>query len=316
MPNVRIFSNVTGERAGASDPEYGLRDVREGVGYTDGIRFLEQAGVTRFLELGPDAVLSAMAQQTADGAFVPALRRDRPEAETFVSFLADAHNAGIQVDWRKLLDGGRKVDLPTYPFQRERYWLMPAAATDPAYTSDHPLLTSAVPVAGEDQWVFIGRVSLSTQPWLRDHEVLGSVLLPATAFVELALHAGREAGADTVEELTLEAPLVIDDAAKLQVTVGAADDSGRREVAIFSRTDDAWTRHASGTIAAAAGGEQAPGELDPPAEADRFDGADVYAPLADAGYAYGPAFQGVRTAWRHGDEVFADVSLAGNAETN
>ena len=299
QPKVPVVSNVTGELAELSDPEYWVRHVREAVRFADGIRFLEQAGVTRFLELGPDAVLSAMAQQTADGAFVPALRRDRPEAETFVSFLADAHNAGVDVDWRKLLDGGRRVDLPTYPFQRERYWLAPRAG-DPTYAADHPLLTAAVPIAGEDQWVFTGRLSLATHAWLRDHMVLDAVLLPATAFVEMALAAAAEVGSDTVEELTLEAPLVIPEGrdVHIQVTVGDADAGDRRQIAIHSRSGDDWTRHASGQLARSAGeAPAAPAEW-PPSEADPLDVDALYDRLAGTGFSYGPAFQTVTAAWR------------------
>src|SRR5207244_5940301 len=129
---------------------------------------------------------------------VPLLRDRRPERERVVTALAEAHLAGLDVDWRPLLSGGRRVDLPTYAFRRERFWLAPGAETGDLTAAgigaaEHPLLGATVTLAGEgDEWLFTGRLSLDTQPWLADHVVLDTVLLPGTAFVELALRAAGE----------------------------------------------------------------------------------------------------------------------------
>ncbi|MGC4750731.1 polyketide synthase, partial [Micromonospora sp. DT201] len=166
------------------------------------------------------------------------------EPDTFAGFLAQAHTAGTSVDWPAFYSGthARRVDLPTYAFQRQRYWLMPG--TDVASAAgaglgrvDHPLLVGAVPVGERDEWLFTGRISQDTAPWVSDHAVFGMVIVPGTAFVELALTAGRHAGSPVVEELVLEAPLLLAEqtVAQLQVTVGEPDDDGRREVAVYSR---------------------------------------------------------------------------------
>src|SRR5439155_4964329 len=138
--------------------------------------------------------------------------------------------------------GGRRVDLPTYAFQRKRFWIdggSPAGAVTAAGLgeAEHPLLGASIRLAGEDEWLFTSRLSLETHPWLRDHAVLDTVLLPGTAFVELALAACERAGAAGLEDLTLVAPLVLTDdgAVQLQVTVAERDAEGRREVAIHSR---------------------------------------------------------------------------------
>ncbi|WP_345220071.1 type I polyketide synthase, partial [Streptomyces cremeus] len=133
-PLLPLVSNVTGGPATAEqlcDPEYWVRHVRETVRFADGVRALGGAGANAFLELGPDGVLSALAEQSlADDGHVctPTLRGDRPEEAAFVTGLARLHVSGVQVDWTRLYEGtgARRTDLPTYPFQRELYWPEPA----------------------------------------------------------------------------------------------------------------------------------------------------------------------------------------------
>ncbi len=290
-----------------------MRQVRDTVRFADAIARAREAGVSHFLELGPDAALSAL---VGDGA-VALQRKERPEANALVRGLAHAHASGVEVDWSPLIEGGRLVDLPTYPFQRQRFWL--AAGGSSSDRSAHPLVAEVVQLAERDEWVLSGRISLSDQPWLADHAVLDSVLLPSTAFVELALRAGAEAGCEAVEELTLQAPLVLPEhgALELQVTVAAPDGSGARELAIHSRAegeDAEWTRHASGTLApnAQAGDEELErlaAEPWPPRHDEELPVQFAYDRLAEQGFGYGPAFQNLQRAWRRADELFAEIAL-------
>ncbi|MEV7417051.1 SDR family NAD(P)-dependent oxidoreductase [Streptomyces sp. NPDC089919] len=332
-PRIPVVSNVTGGVVSVelTDPAYWVSHVRQAVRFADGVRTLAGEGVTRFLELGPDAVLTALAQQTVDtddAVFVPVLRARTPEPEAFAGFLGQAHVAGIPVDWTAFYagTGARQVELPTYAFQRERYWLAPVSgSSDPAAAGlgriEHPVLSAAVAVGDRDEWVFTGRLSLESAPWVRDHEVLGTVLVPGTALVELAYAAGRQTGAPVVEELVLEAPLVLEAGrpVHVQVTVAGPDEEGRREVAVYSRPqapgeDGAAPRatcHARGTLTAEDSADTtAPWAVQwPPAGAQPLATDVLYARLADLGYAYGPAFRGVRAAWRAGEDVYAEIAL-------
>ncbi|WP_367429133.1 type I polyketide synthase [Streptomyces celluloflavus] len=334
-PLIPVVSNLTGGLADAGElcsPEYWVRHVREAVRFADGVRTLAEVGVGTFLELGPDGVLSAMAQESLPdtAVTVPVLRKNRPEEPSAVTALAQLHVRGVAVDWTGFFaeTGARRVALPTYAFQHQWFWpagpLSVADAAAVGLTSvEHPLLNGSVELAGTDGVLFTGRLSVQSHPWLVDHAVLGRVLLPGTAFVELALRAGDEVGCDQVEELTLAAPLVLSErgAVQVQVRVGDADDAGRRTVAVHSRLADAdersWTQHASGVLTAAPERAAEVGfeaGVWPPADAEAVDVEGCYEQFAELGFGYGPVFQGLRAAWRRGDEVFAEVSLPEGTE--
>ncbi|WP_327725151.1 type I polyketide synthase [Streptomyces europaeiscabiei] len=327
-PRIPIIANLTGAPAIGDDlrtPEYWVRHVRETVRFADGVRSLFAAGVRTVLELGPDPVLSAMAQESADGqeiAFVPMVRRDRPEPETVRTAVATAYVRGTAVDWSTWFAGSgvRRVDLPTYPFQRRRYWLAPTVhgrVDAPSFgqaASGHPLLTAAIGLADGGATVLTGRLAVDTVPWLAEHVIAGERVLPGTAFLDMALHAGRLTGCAAVEELTLHAPLVLPPVGglALQVVVTPGDD-GRATVDFHARADDdtSWTRHAGAVLTPSASSTPAHMGLAewPPAHAEPVDIADLYENLADEGYHYGPTFQSLRGVWKRGGEVFAEAVL-------
>ncbi|WP_410612235.1 type I polyketide synthase [Amycolatopsis sp. lyj-109] len=315
---IPVLSNVSGALASSFTAEYWVRHVRETVRFADGVSTLDAAGVGVFLELGPDGVLSAMVPGTA----VPALRRDRSEERALLTALSTVHVHGVDVDWTSFFPGGRRIDLPAYAFQRERFWPRGGVAHGDAGSLglgalDHPLLGAAVGLAGHDGVVFTGRLSLETQPWLAGHALGGTVLVPGTALLELAVRAGDQVGCDVVDELTLEAPLVLParGGVAVQVYAGPADGTGRRELTLYSRPDDgaapgqdAWTRHASGLLAS--GARQAVELTEwPPPGAARIPTEGLYDQLEALGFTYGPAFHGLGRVWRRGEETFAEVAL-------
>ncbi|GAA4011764.1 type I polyketide synthase [Allokutzneria multivorans] len=320
-PEIPIVSTLTGSVVERYSVEYWVRHVREAVRFADGVRTLHERGVTRFVEVGPGGVLSALVQGVLDDAVtVPVLRADRAEPQAVVTALAQLHAHGVDVDWAAFLPGGARVALPTYAFQHERYWINPVSAgagdvrAAGLGTAGHPLLGAAVSIAGGDEWLLTGRISLRTHPWLADHSVLGSVLVPGTAFVELAVRAGDEVGCDLLDELTLETPLVLPEreGVAVQVWVGSADGSGRREVTVHSRPEGEaelpWVRHAVGFLGAANHAAEGLPVWPPQGEAVDLEG--FYDKLAGLGLGYGPVFQGLRSVWRAGEEVFAEVELS------
>ncbi|TQM77831.1 acyl transferase domain-containing protein [Saccharothrix saharensis] len=305
--------------AGAAfDAEYWVRHVSATVRFGDAVRGLEAQGVTTFLEVGPDGVLAAMGQESLTSdvpALVASQRKDRPELRTLVEAVARLVARGVKVEWDAWFPGGRPVELPTYAFERRRYWPTPASSVGDVASAglgaaEHPLLGAVVAVPESGGTLFSGRISVHSHPWLADHVVLGSTLLPGTAFLELALRAADEVGCAAVAELTLGAPLVLppDGAVQLQVLVGADDGTGRRSISVHSRDGGDWTRHAGGVLTTEPREEPAPlDEWPPPGEPVDVDG--FYPGLAANGFGYGPVFQGLAAAWRVGDEVFAEVVL-------
>ncbi len=251
----------------------------------------------------------------------PTLRQGRAEPEALIGALAQAHAAGAPVEWSAFFagSGAKTVALPTYAFQRKRYWLNPAGgSTDPAALGqrplEHPFLAAAIEEPEGEGIAFGGRVSLAEHPWLADHAVLGTAIFPGTGFLELALRAGTEAGTPSVEELTLQAPLALPEegAVALRVSLSAPDEQERREIAIHSRLEGEqadWVRHASGILSAEASASPAPLAQWPPAGAEQLDPADLHARLAEAGFEYGPAFEGLGALWRDGEEIYAELSL-------
>ncbi|WP_086665418.1 type I polyketide synthase [Lentzea kentuckyensis] len=303
-PRLPVVSNLTGALASAElqEPGYWVRHVRETVRFADGLRALTDAGATAFLELGPDGVLSGLVDEALA---VPSLRRDRDEETSLLTAVARLHVSGAEVDWGQVLPEGRLVDLPAYPFAHRRFWPAgSAAAAGPAglgqVAAGHPFLGASVQLADSGEVVLTGLLSQATQPWLAGHRVGDVVVFPATGVLELAIRAGDEVGCARVEELNLVAPLVLPEreAVRVQVRIGAADDSGRRALHVHARvaddTERDWVEHATGVLGT---GLEAGTRLTsawPPDGATPLDVGD---------------FPNLRSAWRHGDDVLAEVSL-------
>ncbi|WP_410639671.1 SDR family NAD(P)-dependent oxidoreductase [Amycolatopsis sp. lyj-346] len=325
-PEIPVVSNVTGRLAGPgelTEPRYWAEHVRRPVRFAEGVAAATEFGATLFVELGPGAALTALVEETADVTCVAALRDDRPEATALITAAAELFVRGTGVDWAALLPTATGwIDLPKYAFDQQHYWLQPAAqATDAAslgqVAADHPLLGAVVRLPQSDGLVCTARLSLKSHPWLADHVIGGVVLVAGTGLVELAVRAGDEAGCPVLEELVIEAPLVVPDhgGVRIQVVVGAPGETGARTVEVYSLREDAgaevWARHATGFLAATPPPAR-PFDFTawPPPGGQRVDVEDFYDGLVERGYAYGPSFRGLRAVWRRGDEVFAEVALA------
>ncbi|WP_445515698.1 SDR family NAD(P)-dependent oxidoreductase [Streptomyces sp. NEAU-174] len=330
---VAFYSTVTGTRMDTSklDTTYWIKNLRERVRFADAVRALLDDGHRVFIEASTHPVLTIGMQETFEEAGVPAaavptLRRDHGDHAQLLRSVAQAFTAGVEVDWTRWFPADpapRTIDLPTYAFQRRRYWLdgRGGHSGDPGDlglgSAEHPLLGAAVELAEGGTHLLTGRLSPRTHPWLNDHRVLDTVLLPGTAFAELALHAAARTGCDHVAELTLHAPLVIPqgEAVDVQIAVAAPDHTGERPITVHSRPagdagDAAWTRHATGALATSAASNSTAMEgAWPPPGATPLPVEDFYRQLADHGYHYGPSFQGLTAAWRLDGDVYAEVAL-------
>ncbi|MFE3960579.1 SDR family NAD(P)-dependent oxidoreductase [Nocardia sp. NPDC059091] len=332
-PSIPLVSTVTGARIGdeMTVPSYWVDQVRETVRFADAVTAIAGMGVSRFAEVGPDAVLTPMVAQTLDdgdgsAATVVALaRRDHADASAALNAVAALFVAGAPVDWAGFYagTGAQRIDLPTYAFQRRRYWMREGSAgTGDARAmglaaTGHPLISAMVSQPDSGAVILTGRLSVETHPWLADHRVLGTVLFPGTGLVELALHAGERVGCTSLEDLVLQAPLVLPESGgvAVRIVVAAEDETGRRAVRIYSCPDGdvdsatSWTLNAEGALAP----EEVATPVDltswPPVGAQPLPIDGIYDELLDAGYGYGPFFQGLQAAWQRGDDVFAEVAL-------
>ncbi|AXK31972.1 SDR family NAD(P)-dependent oxidoreductase [Streptomyces armeniacus] len=341
LPLVSALSDRAATDEELYSPDFWVEHVRRPVRFAGTMAYLRERGATHCVEVGPDAVLTEQARDrlaspppesdAAEPLVVPTLRGACPEPDALLDTVAALHAGGVPVDWRGVFAGRgpRRTALPTYAFQRRRYWLGPGTPPPPSgdSASAHPFLRSATPTADDDGLLLSGLLSLREQPWLAGHAVAGGVLLPATAFVDMALHAGGLAGTPVLAELTLTAPLPLaaDGAVDVQLKVAGADGDGRRAVVCHARPHGAaggrpWRLHATGTLAPPAppGEKRAADGSWPPAGAvplavdgagAPLDGAGLYERLARAGLEYGPAFRGLHAVWRLGDDLYAEVAL-------
>jgi polyketide synthase 12 len=237
---------------------------------------------------------------------------------------AELHILGAQLNLRGYFSpfGGERVALPSYAFQRERYWLEPMPKREVGaglIDTRHQLLGGGVKIAGTEMTVFTTVVASDEPVWLQEHRVMDAVLMPGTAFFEAMRAAGKAiaGGPWDVSEVIILAPMVLphDVPVRMQVTVGAGSEDSR-PVRVYSSPESEgedgtwpWQLHAEGKLVTAQVKDEAPVNV-PPRNAERIDVTALYKGLAELGYGYGPTFQGIREAWRVNDVVWAKAALA------
>jgi acyl transferase domain-containing protein/acyl carrier protein len=329
-PAIPLVSTVTGELVTDLDADYWVSQARGAVRFADAVTTLVGLGVTRYLEIGPDAVLIGMVGQALEtpATLIPVLRGNRAETGTVLEALAGLHVTGAGPDWATVLGGGGRVALPTYAFTRQRFWLKPGTTTGDASglglePIKHNMLSAKVTMPESDDVVLTGRLSLRTHPWLVGHTMLGRVVVPGTGYVEMAIEAGNQVGCDYLEEMVLEAPLVVPDdgGCAVRFVVTGPDCTGSRRFTVYSRFDDApaewgWTRNASGVLAdtatmvrPAVPPERAELTEWPPAGATEIELGDLYDRFRAEGYTFGPRFRGLEHSYTVGEELYSEVWL-------
>ncbi|WP_276143684.1 SDR family NAD(P)-dependent oxidoreductase [Sciscionella marina] len=332
---IPFFSTVSGVQVDTStlNGEYWLENLRSQVRFFPTVTHALDQGFTHVLEVSPHPVLGAPLEEAAyavgrgEVPVLASLRRDDGDTNRFMTSMAEFTVGQGSLDWTELYRkaGARKVNLPTYAFQHQRYWLDAGKAGKDVSgvglrSAEHGLLGAVLHAAGDGTVYLAGRLSLTEQPWLADHALGDTPLLPGAAMVDLAVHAGDQVGCPHVEELTHHAPLLLprNGSANVQLMVTAPDEDGRCALTLHSRTADEdgdWELHASGLLVRTAPAPPQVLPTWPPEGAQRIDTVNAYRELAEQGYAYGSMFQGLESAWRGDDGLYAEVALPEPLET-
>ncbi|HEY1619081.1 MAG TPA: SDR family NAD(P)-dependent oxidoreductase [Streptosporangiaceae bacterium] len=332
-PQIPMYSTtdqawVTGA---ALTPGYWYRNLRHPVHLHESVTTLAGSGHRTFIEVSTHPVLTpaiddTLASHPQPTTTIPTLRRGHDHPADFCRALARLHTRTTHPHTWHLppIPPAPDQPLPAYPFQHHRYWLesdaaAPGTGAPGMPMTGHPLLGAVLQLPDTGGAVFSSRVTLSSQAWLADHAVAGTVLVPGAALAECAVRAGDECGTPTVRELVMETPLTVPPtgAVLLRVTVSGEDEAGTRTVAVHSRLEsgeETWTRHVTGLLSAA---EPPPAAVSsspwPPPGAQPLPADGFYADQRAAGFEFGPLFRGLRAVWQRDGEVFAEVALPDDA---
>lgn len=321
-PDVAVYSTVDDPRqAPLMDAAYWARNLRAPVRLADAVRAAAQDGHTTFVEVSPHPVLARAVLDTlvdagvSDPLVVPTSRREIGEQEALLAGVAALHTRGCQPDLARLHPVGALVDLPTTAWNRQRYWPIPQRrATMVPADPGHPLLGRHVPLAeppGSHVWQ--GALHAGVDPWLADHLVQDTAVVPAAAYCELALAAGREAGMDepVVHDLVAHAPMFVGSESIELQTMLRLDAGGRvGSLEVYGRNGGGWVRYASARLhddpvdGHPRRGTAVPGEALEPMDVDGF-----YAQLAAHGLRYGPSFRVLRRLSVAEGVALAEVAL-------
>ncbi|MFF5173697.1 type I polyketide synthase [Micromonospora sp. NPDC000089] len=270
-PAIPFYSSVTGEwiqDAGVVDGGYWYRNLRNQVRFGPAVADLIGQRYGIFLEVSAHPVLVQPISEIvndADAVVTGTLRRDDGGLRRLLTSMAELFVRGVPVDWARMVPPASGwVDLPTYAFDHQHYWLRSAeSATDATslgqVAADHPLLGAVVSSPNSTGFAATSRWSARSHPWLADHLVADAVLVPPAALVELAIRLGDLVATPALDELTVDAPVVLpaQGGRDIQAIVSEPGETRRRSVGIYSRAAEApldapWTRHAHGTLGPAA----------------------------------------------------------------
>ena len=319
---IPLICNRTGkvlEADAVLDGAYWARHIREPVRFSESIETAQEIECELVLELGPQSVLTRMAAaawRQQPERLIACLQKDEADAASLLQAVGQLYVHGAAPDFEALHAGGerRRVLLPTYPFQRRRFWGpdKPSSLHAEIHTA-HPLLGRKVSLAGVQNEVrYESSVESDSPPWMSDHEVMGRVVVPGAAYIEMALVA---AGSRAVESFAFESPLQLDARMRLQTAVRRNDDD-RDAIEIFAApaSHDQWTRHATATFAQPTASPPEAMDLARLKEefADRVPTDEFYRAMADLGLNYGEAFQTIEELHISSDGAFSRLATRGD----
>jgi acyl transferase domain-containing protein/NADPH:quinone reductase-like Zn-dependent oxidoreductase/thioesterase domain-containing protein/acyl carrier protein len=342
-PRVPLAANLTGQlMTEAPTARYWRDHLRNAVQFEAGMKRIAEAKPAIIIEIGPAASLLGMGRRCEsklEAAWLPSLREGQPDWNVVAGSLAEYYTRGGKIDWRGWDRGTqhRRLLLPNYPFQRSRHWietdvsrrvpnlgdLSPSFAATGGNRPAHPLLGRSLATVWTHE-LFESRLSARSPAYLVDHQVQGSVVTPAAAYIEQALAAAEELfgpGKHGVANLTIQQAMFLPEGVRRRVQVAAAPESGGESmVEIYSRSDEdtgttsAWNMHASATLvheSKNAGNE--PPRVDLEAARDRAviirSHNEFYDSVAARGLAYGPAFRMIEEMYGGVEDALAHVRL-------
>ncbi|MGV0771746.1 SDR family NAD(P)-dependent oxidoreductase [Mycobacterium syngnathidarum] len=320
-----------------TDPRYWAEQLRHPVRFHQAVNNVLRNGPHTFIELGPhpalvraiDEILTEEPDISSGSTAIPTARRDHPDSLAIASSLAQLHAHGHELDWRAIYPKANKVPLPTYAFDPDRYWLDRSGSKTPpldqgSHRTGHPILSSTIDLPNGAGFLMVGQINLTDQPWLGDHTVAGTVVLPGTAFLEMTLYAATTADCPYVAELTVQSPLALSKHSRidLQLHVGPLIDGQDRMISIRTRsqtpedTDTSeWTVHATARVQPNKDDSLSSPESWEPNGVPAVEAATIYASLTEIGYDYGPAFAGLQAAWRQDQHLYAKAQIPADLET-
>jgi acyl transferase domain-containing protein/acyl carrier protein len=335
-PQLNIVSNVSGRMGGEEmrTAGYWQQHVRAPVLFEAAIRTLNEQGYGLFLEIGPKPTLLSLGQRClpeAKATWLPSLRTGREDWSQLLESLATLYASGAEIDWsgfeQDYASGRQRVILPTYPFQRQRYWLetgstQPAKPARSTILGEHPLLGQRLR-APLKEILFEAQLRGDAPSFLIDHQVYGMVVVPAAAYVEMGLAAAAttfRSALPRLEELAIQEALILPEEGRTVQVVLTPEGTDRASFRIFSQAEaDDWKLHASGKVFAAQA-DQALTLTPLPllmAQTECQEEVEVtahYGQLYDMGLRYGPAFQGITCLWKGHNQALGQIQLH-NAST-
>ncbi|MFD8340243.1 SDR family NAD(P)-dependent oxidoreductase, partial [Streptomyces solisilvae] len=308
------------------DADYWYRNLRQPVLFQPAIHHLSSNGYTTFIETSPHPTLTPSIQETnPDTTTIHTLRNEQDDTAAFLTALGHAHTHGHPITWHTLIPAATTIPLPSYPFQHTRYWLSDKAVTGAQdavqlglVPTPHPFVPATTTLAETGATILTGHISPAQHGWLADHAVNGTPLLPGTALVDMALHAGDHTNHTTLDELIIHTPITLTHPTTIQLTTTPTHDSNTLNLTIHTRTtpEQPWTQHATGTLTQRQPTPDTPQTTWPPTNAEPIDLTGAYERLATTGLEYGPTFQGLRALWRRDGRLFADVRLPDTDHTD
>lgn len=330
VPNISLLSNVTAQPAGeeVTKPSYWRQHIRQPVRFHESIAALFGKGCTNFIEIGPSPTLLSMAQrclpESDELLFLPSLRKGREDNNIILTSLGELYMQGVEIHWDPLLSpGAKRISLPTYPYERERYWVGPVKDTKRAIRKTnnfqlHPLLQYSIFSPVIKDVVYESRVTIEYPDYLNDHRLYNVPILPGTGYLEIGLAAANQIwgpGDHSLERVEILEAMVLPESGEktYQIVISAEEDS-KSKFKIYSLHDEqTWQLNSEGNIVKANPSSESPTTLGFDELQKRCTEAvsisEYYQQLGEIGIDYGPTFKGISQLWKGSGEAFGQVSL-------